>query len=63
MKIYYNSSMWNRGKGICGLTQRVNWQFEFGGTKRYIPVIYRFSKGIVFDIITILDETKLHEFF
>ncbi len=63
MKIYYNSSMWNRGKGICGLPQRVNWQFEFEGTKRYIPVIYRFSKGIVFDVITILDETKLREFF
>lgn len=31
--------------------------------KRYIPVIYRFSKGIVFDVITIIDETELHKFF
>lgn len=63
MKIYYNSSIWSKGKGLRGLAQRTNWQFEYVGTKRYIPVIYRFSKGIVFDIITILDETKLHKFF
>lgn len=63
MKVYYNSSIWNKGKGLCGLPQRTNWQFEYAGTKRCIPAIYRFSKGIVFDIITILDETKLREFF
>jgi hypothetical protein len=63
MKIYYNSSIWSKDKGICGLPQRVNWQFEYAGTKRYIPVIYRFPKGIVFDIITILDETELRDFF
>lgn len=63
MKIYYNSSIWSKGKGLCGLPQRTNWQFEYAGTKRCIPVIYRFSKGIVFDVITILDETKLREFF
>jgi hypothetical protein len=63
MKIYYDSSIWNKGKGLCGLSQRINWQFEYAGTKRCIPVIYRFSKGIVFDVITILDETKIREFF
>ncbi len=63
MKVYYTSSIWSRGKGLCGLPQRVNWQFEWAGTKRYIPVIYRFSKGVVFDVITILDETRLREFF
>ncbi len=63
MKIYYNSSLWGKGKGLCGLPQRTNWQFEYGGTKRIIPAIYRFSQGIVFDVITILDEIKLREFF
>ncbi|HHY04504.1 MAG TPA: sodium ion-translocating decarboxylase subunit beta [Thermoanaerobacterales bacterium] len=62
MKVYYNSSMWSKGRGFWGLAQRTNWQFEYAGTKCYIPVIYRFSKGIVFDVITILDETKLRKF-
>ena len=46
-----------------GLPQRTSWQFEYAGAKRYIPFIYHFSKGIVFDVITILNETKLREFF
>ena len=63
MKVYYNSSLWSKGKGLWGWPQRTNWQFEYAGAKRYIPVIYRFSEGIVFDVITILDETKLRKFF
>lgn len=63
MKICYNSSLWAEDKGIHGLPQRINWHFEHAGTKRCIPVIYRFPKGIVFDVITFLDETKLKEFF
>lgn len=62
MKTYYNSSLWIKGKGLRGWTQRTNWQFEDAGMKRYIPAIYRFSKGIVFDVITIIDETKLRTF-
>ncbi|MFA7573691.1 MAG: hypothetical protein WCY24_08200 [Lutispora sp.] len=63
MKIYYNSSLWSKDKGPHGLPLRTNWQFEYAGAKRCIPTIYRFSKGIVFDILTFLDETKLHEFY
>lgn len=63
MKTYYSSNLWDKGKGTCGLPQRVNWQFEYAGSRRCIPVVYRFSEGIVFDIITLLDETKLREFF
>ncbi len=63
MKVYYNSSLWSRGKGVYGLPQRINWKFEYQGTKRCIPVIYHFPKGIVFDIITFLEEEKLCEFF
>lgn len=63
MKVYYNSSLWSKGKGFPGFPQRVNWEFKYAGTKCCIPVIYRFSKGIVFDIITLLDEAKLREFY
>ncbi|WP_207638338.1 hypothetical protein [Desulfoscipio gibsoniae] len=45
------------------MAQKIYWQFEYAGSKRCIPVIYRFPKGIVFDIITFLDEVKLHDFF
>lgn len=63
MRIPYNSSLWSKEKGPYGLPQRINWQFEYGGLKRCIPVIYRFPKGIVFDIITFLDEIKLRQYF
>lgn len=63
MKMHYNSSLWDKGKGHRGLRQRVDWKFEYSGKKRFIPAIYRFPKGIVFDIITLLDEAKLLEFF
>lgn len=63
MKVYYNCSLWCKGKGLWGWSQRTNWQFEYAGSKRYIPAIYRFSRGIVFDIITVLDEGNLKKFF
>lgn len=63
MRVRYNSSLWCEDKGFCGTPQRTNWEFEYAGAKRFIPVIYRFSKGIVFDILTILDETRLRKFF
>lgn len=63
MKVYYNSSLWSEVKGLCGLPQRVDWQFEYVESMRYIPILYRFQNGIVFDIITILDQVKLREFF
>ena len=63
MKVYYDSGLGNGSKGLAGLPHNVNWQFEYAGTKRYIPSIYSFPKGIVFDIISILDDKKFHEFF
>lgn len=63
MKVYYDSSLWCERRGLCGFPQRVNWQFEHRGVKRFIPVVYRFSKGIVFDVITIIDENRVNEFF
>lgn len=63
MRVRYNSSLWSKEKGICGLPQKVNREFEYAGMKRIIPAVYRFSKGIVFDTLTPLDETRLREFF
>jgi len=63
MKVYYDSGIRNKGKGLPGFPQKVNWQFEHAGLKRYIHTIYHFSKGMVFDIITILDEARLREYF
>lgn len=62
MKVYYDSSLWSKAKGPVGLSQKINWRFEHAGVKHCIPVIYRFPKGIVFDLITFLDEAKLSEF-
>lgn len=63
MKVRYDSSLWCEGKGFPGISQRTNWQFEYAGMKRVIPAIYRFSKGIVFDILTFLDEARVRKFF
>lgn len=63
MKVYYSSNLRSKDKGLWGWSQKTNWEFEYGATKHYIPAIYRFSKGIVFDVITILDERKLQKFF
>lgn len=63
MKIYYSSSLCGKRKGLWGAPQKLNWRFEYAGARRCIPAIYHFSEGIVFDIITFLDETKLREFY
>jgi hypothetical protein len=63
MKVYYNSSLWDKSKGIYGRPQKINWEFEDGGLRRIIPNIYHFSKGIVFDLITIIDEKEFSKFY
>jgi hypothetical protein len=63
MKMKYSSSLWKKERGLNGSLQKVNWRFEHRGNKCIIPFIYRFSKGIVFDVITLLDEKALHDFF
>ncbi len=61
-RVKYSSSLWGVKKGLPGFLQKVNWQFEYAGTRRCVPAIYRFSKGIVFDIITFIDNDKLLEY-
>ena len=63
MKIKYSYSLWEEERGLSGSPQKVNWRFDYKGNKCIIPYIYRFSKGIVFDVITFLDEKALHDFF
>ena len=63
MAVYYNSSLWDKSKGIPGRPQKINWEFENNGLRRIIPTIYHFSKGIVFDLITILDEGEFNNFY
>lgn len=63
MAVYYNSSLWDKSKGIPGRPQKINWEFENNGLRRIIPTIYHFSKGIVFDLITIVDEGEFNNFY
>lgn len=63
MKVYCSSSLWSKSEGILGIPQKVNLEFEHNGLKRIIPNIYHFSEGIVFDIITIVDEIEFSKFY
>lgn len=62
MKVRYNANFQEKQKGPAGVMQRVNWRIEHLGKTYHIPVVYRFPKGLVFDVITILDEEKMRAF-
>lgn len=62
MKVYYKSGLWEKKQGLPGHVQPTDWTFEYAGKRRCIPAIYRFSKGIVFDLITLLEEAEFHVF-
>ena len=63
MKVYYDSDIWHEGPGIRGVKQTVNWHFTHEDMRCVIPVLYRFPKGIVFDILIFTDEAKLQSYF
>lgn len=63
MKVYYNSSIWGQAQGLAGRPQKINWEFESQGLRRIIPIIYHFSQGIVFDLITIINEREFQSFY
>lgn len=64
MNVYYDSSLWcvkessKKQAGECKCKQKINWAFDYLGQKCYVPYVYRFKKGIVFDVVTpISDES------
>lgn len=62
MKVVYSSSLWTRERGRKGRPQHVGWEFTYARARRVIPAIYRFPDGIVFDLLTLLDEEAYRAF-
>lgn len=65
MLVYFHSSLWSStsNKGTPGEPQQVSWQFKYKGLCHFIPVIYRFPKGVVWDVLTPLDSKPLLDFY
>jgi hypothetical protein len=63
MNVYFDDSIWQNGKGRRGHRQAVGWSFEYAGMRCVIPAVYRFPKGIVFDILSFADGDALREYF
>ena len=59
--------VWNSGDGgrchFPGRRQDINLSFTWAGTKRYIPALFRFPQGIVFDLITPFGEAVYAPFY
>lgn len=67
IKVYYDASIWDREilhkQGMKpGIKQKVDWRFNYLEREYIIPYIYRFSKGIVLDIVTPLGEEEIQTF-
>ena len=58
---------WFPGEGkrchFPGRRQDINLSFTWAGTKRYIPALFRFPQGIVFDLITPFGEAVYAPFY
>lgn len=64
MKVTFSSSLWAKPeKRSAGRPQQVDWSYHDGSAVRYIPVVYRFAEGVVFDVLTPLDDDALQGFF
>ena len=59
MKVYYSAGIGEKCKGKIGKKQVLNWRFKHLGKERIIPCLYRFKEGIVFDVLTLLDEEEI----
>lgn len=63
MEVYFDCSLWKEsGERECSCIQPVHARFTAGGLERIIPVIYCFEEGIVFDILTVLDEKVMRDY-
>lgn len=64
MKVAFSRSLWSEPeKYPAGRPQYVDWSYIDGEVKRYIPVVYRFAEGVVFDVLTPLNDDALQEYF
>ncbi len=62
MRIGYSSSLWDSKKRGKPAVQRLDWRFEHLGLRRCIPCVYHFRKGIVFDLLTLVDERDIRAY-
>lgn len=64
MPVYFDSSLWKqKGDEPCQCRLDIRAIFTENGLKRCIPTVYCFSKGIVFDILTVIDAEKLETYY
>lgn len=64
MQVYFDSSLWGCEEGQpCDTIQMVHARFMAGGKERVIPAIYHFEEGIVFDLLTIMDESQIKAYY
>lgn len=63
MQVFFDCSLWmEQGEEECSCIQPVNARFRAGGLDRVIPAVYCFKEGIVFDILTVMDERVMKDY-
>ena len=50
------------GKNKRGRKQAIGLTFDYAGKQRVIPALYRFPDGVIFDILTVIDEAEFRDF-
>ena len=64
MQVYFDTSLWLSKKGRpCKVRQDTDAVFTEGGLTRCVPTVYCFKQGIVFDILTVVEEKEIAEYF
>lgn len=67
MQVYFDASLRQPPESVkgepCQEVQIINVEFVAGGLKRVIPAVYCFAKGVVFDILTVMGEQDVREYF
>lgn len=64
MKVYFDSSLWRtKGRKPCKVRWDIDAVFTDGGLTRYVPAVYCFQQGVVFDILTIVEEKAITEYY
>jgi hypothetical protein len=64
INVYFSPSVFDIDKPkIKGTKINVNWEFVFANKKYRIPVLFYYPQGLIFDMITILDNDKVQKFY